>query len=155
MLGRQPLWSTRRWHHDESIEPDGGAWADRESSNSPRAATHLRAAGDGSVQCWGDNSFGQLGDGTMTNRWNPTAVPGLAGVVQLAVGFGYTCARLGDGSVRCLGANAAGQLGDGPRTSRSNPTLVPGLTGVVELAAGLIHTCARLADGSVRMLGLQ
>ncbi len=108
--------------------------------------------GDGSVRCWGYNSRGQLGDGTMTNRPNPTLVPGLTGVIELAAGY-HTCARLGDGSVRCWGNNQWGQLGDGTTTNRPNPTLVPGLTGVIELTPGNVHTCARLGDGSVRCWG--
>ncbi|MBK6534435.1 MAG: hypothetical protein IPF99_34190 [Deltaproteobacteria bacterium] len=52
--------------------------------------------GDGSVRCWGNNRYGQLGDGTVTNRSNPTLVPGLTGVVELAAGGQHTCARLGD-----------------------------------------------------------
>ena len=43
---------------------------------------------------WGDNSFGQLGDGSTTERLSPTTVPGLSNVVQLATGAVHTLARL-------------------------------------------------------------
>jgi alpha-tubulin suppressor-like RCC1 family protein len=109
--------------------------------------------GDGSVRCWGDNNYGQLGDGTTTNRSTPTTVPGLGRVAGLSAGSEHTCARLGDGTVRCWGRNS-GRLGDGTGMSRTSPTEVPDLGGVVELSAGEAHTCARLADGTVRCWGI-
>ena len=77
---------------------------------------------DGAVRCWGNNSNGQLGDGTTTNRSVPTAVPGLTGVVALASGYLHSCAVQADGAVRCWGRNSNGQLGDGTTVDRSIPT---------------------------------
>ena len=68
----------------------------------------------GGVQCWGNNDFGQLGDGTTLTRLAPVAVTGLSsGVSALAVGYFHTCGVMHDGSAQCWGANDAGQLGDG------------------------------------------
>ncbi|MDP7001783.1 MAG: hypothetical protein QGH90_07765, partial [Candidatus Poseidoniaceae archaeon] len=81
---------------------------------------------DGSVRCWGYNAYGQLGDGTTTNRNTPTALSswpsGRTAVAITADGGGHTCAILDDGSVRCWGWNDYGQLGDGTTTSRNTPT---------------------------------
>lgn len=110
----------------------------------------------GTVQCWGDNSAGQLGDGTSgpgNLQPAPVPVPGLTGVVELALGSHHSCARLTDGTVQCWGDNYHGQLGDGTKQQRSTPTPVPGLAGVVELVAGSNHGCARLTGGAVQCWG--
>ena len=84
---------------------------------------------DGTVECWGDNAYGQLGDGTTTNSSLPIQVAGLTGVTSLAAGSNHTCARLDDGSARCWGSNGNGQLGDGTTTNSSTQVAVVGLTG--------------------------
>jgi alpha-tubulin suppressor-like RCC1 family protein len=76
----------------------------------------------GGVNCWGDNEYGQLGDGTNTDRWTPVAVQGLSsGVAAVYEGPYYTCALVDAGGVKCWGANDAGQLGDGTNTDRWAP----------------------------------
>lgn len=120
------------------------------------AAGHLHTCArfmNGDVQCWGNNQYGQLGNGLAGDRYVPTAVPGLSNVIDIAAGLYHTCARLMDGSVRCWGGNATGQLGDGTTTQRLAPTAVTGLSNAVEIAAGTDHTCARLMDGTVRCWG--
>jgi alpha-tubulin suppressor-like RCC1 family protein len=129
----------------------------------------------GTVECWGFNGYGQLGNGSSTGpetcsipdsssgacSTTPVAVSGLMGVVALAAGWEHTCALLSDGTVECWGLNAAGELGTGttgPDTCGSAscstaPVIVPGLTGVKAIAAGEAHTCALLSGGSVKCWG--
>jgi alpha-tubulin suppressor-like RCC1 family protein len=107
----------------------------------------------GTVVCWGGNAFGQLGDGTTTNRATPTEVVGLRGVTALAAGAMHTCALLETGTVQCWGMNLSRQLGDGTATNRATPTEVVGLRGVTVLAAGAMHTCALLETGTVQCWG--
>lgn len=111
------------------------------------------AMGDGTVRCWGDNRYRQLGDGTTTDRTTPVTVLGVSGVVEVAVGGAHTCARRSDGTVRCWGDNRYGQLGDGSVEAPTGATTVAGLDGVVELDAGTWHTCARRSDATVRCWG--
>jgi alpha-tubulin suppressor-like RCC1 family protein len=66
------------------------------------------------MKCWGDNAYGEIGDGTTTNRTSPASVGSLSGVVAISVGWEqHTCALVPGGRVMCWGANAHGQLGDG------------------------------------------
>jgi alpha-tubulin suppressor-like RCC1 family protein len=106
---------------------------------------------DKTVTCWGDNKYGQLGDGTTTTRIISAAVTGLTDVAALTVGWGHTCALKIDGSVVCWGYNGNGQLGNGIETQyQTIPTAVIGLTGAVaQLSAGNSHTCALQTNGSV------
>jgi alpha-tubulin suppressor-like RCC1 family protein len=84
----------------------------------------------GSVKCWGWNaSFGQLGDGTYTNRYSPVQVTGLTtGAARVSAGSHHTCALLANGTAKCWGCNnGRGQLGDGTTTGRNTPVTVGGL----------------------------
>jgi hypothetical protein len=88
---------------------------------------------DGTVWCWGFNSSGQLGDGTVQQRHTPAPVAGVVGARALAVGQVHTCALLVGGNVTCWGNTG----GAGMR--RGNPLT---LAGVSDLTAGNYSTCA-------------
>lgn len=109
----------------------------------------------GGVKCWGYNGFGQIGDGTTTDRRLPTNVAGLGtGVVAIAAGAFHTCAVTNVGGVKCWGNNFHGQLGDGTTIYRRTPVNVAGLTsGVVAITTGDFHTCALTTLGAVRCWG--
>jgi serine/threonine-protein kinase len=101
-----------------------------------------RAAGR--MMCWGDNRWGELGDGTTKERDEPVAVKNLEGAIeQVAAGQHHTCAIV-DGGARCWGHGLYGQLGDGMKRSPVTvPARVRGLTtGVTSMALGIFTTCA-------------
>jgi|ETNmetMinimDraft_14_1059893.scaffolds.fasta_scaffold15010_2 alpha-tubulin suppressor-like RCC1 family protein len=115
--------------------------------------------GGGSASCWGSNQFGQIGDGTTTDRHTPTTIDGFGSgrtAVGISAGGEHTCAILDDGSVSCWGSNQFGQIGDGTTTDRHTPTTIDGFGSgrtAVGISAGSKHTCAILDDGSVSCWG--
>lgn len=110
---------------------------------------------DGSVQCWGANNAGQLGDRTTTNQSKPVSVLGLdSAVVAIATGRAHSCALLRSGAVKCWGNNTDGQLGDGTQLQRSGAVAVVNLDiDVVAIAAGYDGSCAIGSNGQVRCWG--
>jgi alpha-tubulin suppressor-like RCC1 family protein len=108
---------------------------------------------DGSAKCWGNNDFGQLGDGTTTTRTTPVSVAGISQAVSLSAGPFHTCAVLPTGTVKCWGYNAYGVLGDGTTTNSLTPVQVSGLTDATAVSAGYEHTCALRSNGTVMCWG--
>ena len=80
----------------------------------------------GAAYCWGYNYFGQLGDGTTTNRSSPVLVTGGVSFAAVSAGPGgdFTCGVTSGGAVYCWGYNGNGELGDGTTTNQSSPVLV-------------------------------
>src|SRR5262245_59603548 len=66
----------------------------------------------GKVLCWGDNRYGQLGNGTTAPQFAPVLVSGITTAATLSAGTGHTCAMLSDKTLRCWGRNDFGQLGN-------------------------------------------
>lgn len=116
--------------------------------------------GDGTVLCWGLNTDGQLGDGTMENSASTedgksmSAVAGIDSAVRVASGGeSHTCAILEGGSVTCWGLNDRGQLGNGTTDETLTPTLVEGISDAKEIALGAEHSCALHESGEVSCWG--
>lgn len=109
---------------------------------------------DMTVVCWGDNSNGQLGDGTTTARSTPVQVVALnADVVELSVGRWFNCARHATGALSCWGMNGTGQLGNGSKTDSSRPVAVATISDAIQVAAGFQHACALGSTGVVSCWG--
>jgi alpha-tubulin suppressor-like RCC1 family protein len=108
---------------------------------------------DGTVQCWGFNRKGQLGNGTTAPSSVRVTVSGLTNAVAVTSGFDHTCALLADGTVQCWGSNSEGQLGDGTMTDSLVPVTVNGITTATAVGSGSMRTCAVLSDGTVRCWG--
>lgn len=109
----------------------------------------------GGAKCWGNNTVGEVGDGTTNQRDTPVGVVGLgSGVSAVEAGLAHTCGLSTDGSVRCWGSNDGGQLGDGTTKNRWTPVDVDGLSsGVEAIAVGSNHSCALTTSGGVKCWG--
>ncbi|PRY67846.1 alpha-tubulin suppressor-like RCC1 family protein [Glaciihabitans tibetensis] len=114
------------------------------------------AIADGAVYCWGDNYWGDLGDGTSTNSSIPVAVLGLTGKTATAVSSSdyHSCAIV-DGAAYCWGYNYRGILGDGTTTNPFSAVAVVGLSGktITAITVARYHACA-LASGSAYCWGI-
>lgn len=133
----------------------------------------------GAVKCWGHNGFGQLGDGTTTDRTFAVAVTGFPEddghppahdphkALAVSAGESHTCAVIDNNRARCWGHNFFGQLGNNTFTDSSTPVPVKydvdgspittgdvdELTGVTAITTGQFHSCARLSGNTVRCWG--
>ena len=111
---------------------------------------------NGTVQCWGYNHYGQLGNGSTSDSSTAVTVSGLSDIVQIALGQEFSCALDGGGNVSCWGDGTLGQLGNGTSSSSDTPVAVSGIGGgnpAVAITGGLGHACAVLLSGSVDCWG--
>ena len=107
---------------------------------------------DGTVQCWGENDNGQIGN-TLSHSNVPVTVAGISNAVAISTGTYHSCAVLTDGTTRCWGRNDDGQLGNGTTVNSSSPVQVSGLSGPIQIATGIFHSCALMPDRSGRCWG--
>lgn len=117
----------------------------------------------GAVECWGDNSFGLLGDGARNSRYRPGAVVTADGSAlvdgqAIALESSHACALLSGGRVACWGRNSNSELGEPFAFERNYAApieLSPGVPFVGAVSVGVGHgfSCARMADSSVRCWG--
>ena len=107
---------------------------------------------EGKVWGWGDNSSGQIGNGSAGGTVT-TPVQVLTGVAAIGAGSGHSLAVKTDGSVWTWGANAYGQLGLGDTSAHTNPTKVPSFSRAAAVSAGVATSYVIKRDGSVWSFG--
>jgi titin len=108
---------------------------------------------DKTIECWGRNNYGQLGNGTTTDSSLPVTVTGITNATTIAIGDGSTCALLTDKTIKCWGKNNYGQLGNGTTTDSSLPVTVTGITNATAIAIGYDNACALLTDNTIKCWG--
>jgi alpha-tubulin suppressor-like RCC1 family protein len=168
---------TLRDGEPEDVKKDGGEPSDPKDSGLPLEDAEApppeqkpwfglgflhgcaRLAG-GEVRCWGDNFYGQLGDGLpfdagtrLESSNRPVPVPGIDDAVSIGAGNSHTCVVRSTGQVLCWGNNNAGQLGNGTKDKTSKPTPVIGVDDAVQVVAGVAFTCALRRDRTVACWG--
>ena len=108
------------------------------------------------IQCWGHNYYGTLGDGSVVNSARPVTVKNVDDAVAVLAGGSTSCALRANGTVMCWGWNASGSLGIGRIDYDAHPLPEPVLglpQPVLSLAKGDSHTCALDATGAVYCWG--
>ena len=139
----------------QEVSAETSGWAALESEGGVRdvATGHHHTCAisqQGRVWCWGRNWYGQVGDGTFSERREPIRITSLIGEFQaVAAGEYHSCALSAAGTVWCWGRNNYGQLGIGSTTSSTVPVALsaPMHTGAQAITAGMLHTCALSANG--------
>jgi len=104
---------------------------------------------NGKVWAWGGNRYGQLGDGTTTDRYVPVQVLNLTNIIAIASYATHCLALRNDGTVWAWGKNWTGQLGDGTTTNRNTPVQVSNLSNVIDISVGHSHSLALKNNGTV------
>ncbi|MBN1607596.1 MAG: hypothetical protein JW940_13245 [Polyangiaceae bacterium] len=121
---------------------------------------------DGTLECWGRNDYGAVGDGTSglaasglnPHRYTPVAVLGIQDAIAITTGIWHSCAVSGSGAVLCWGYNGLGNLGTGDTTDHAVPAPVVTLGdsnvgAALAVSASCCHTCALMQDGAIRCFG--
>jgi alpha-tubulin suppressor-like RCC1 family protein len=115
-----------------SLNPEGGGFA---------------VKSDGTLWSWGDNRFGELGNGNTTSSYSPAEVPSLSAIISVVSGGFYTLALRTDGTLWAWGFNADGELGDGTTTNELLPEEI--ISGVTQIASGGEESYAVRSDGTL------
>lgn len=109
----------------------------------------------GQVWTWGDNRFGQLGNGTTTASASPAVISGLPTIAAVAAGGGHTMALTTDGNVWTWGGNHDNTLGvSTDTTTQTTPVQIAGLDHIVAITAGDGHGVALRSNGTVWTWGI-
>ncbi|WP_183122245.1 InlB B-repeat-containing protein, partial [Bifidobacterium sp. wkB338] len=184
-------WTPESRNNTWSINPDKGSQLGNEATTiTPADSTNgirfnqvsggkepaygfsLAVGSDGNAYAWGANRYGQLGDGTTTDRHTPVMVRKPAGVssdftyVQVSAGGQHSLALGSDGYVYTWGWNYHGQLGNNTRSDFFDPNPVPvrvrdpaspenaskGLK-AIQVSGGEDHSLALGSDGYVYTWG--
>lgn len=102
----------------------------------------------GAAYCWGNNTYGQLGDGTTEARTTPTPVVGGLSFRALSVGFFHTCGLTASGAAYCWGNNFYGQLARDPGGMSSEPVSAAEDLSFAAISAGNAQTCGISTQGA-------
>jgi alpha-tubulin suppressor-like RCC1 family protein len=107
---------------------------------------------EGKAYCWGQNTSGELGTGTIGDIGAPALVSGVQRFVALALGDGFSCGLAQSGQAYCWGLNN-GRLGDGTTANRLSPTTVIGGYSFSSIASGNNHVCGLTSSGAAYCWG--
>ncbi|MBL7824419.1 MAG: T9SS type A sorting domain-containing protein [Saprospiraceae bacterium] len=113
----------------------------------------LTICSDSTVEAWGYNGYGQLGNGNIVEQHSGTQIIGLKSVVQVAGGLFHSLFVKSDGTVWSCGRNPLGPLGDGTNSNKTIPVQVLGLTDIIQAAGGGEHSLFLKSDGTVWACG--
>lgn len=106
------------------------------------------------IKAWGSNSFGELGDGTTTNRKSPVTVSGYNRPLDINLGLNHKLVLYSNGELKASGTNDVGQLGDGTNNNSTSLVTVSKIDyQASKIAAGATHNLVLMTDGTVKAWG--
>ena len=108
---------------------------------------------NGTIQGFGRNDYGQLGDGTTTQRTSQVTVSGINNAIAISAGTDYSMALLSDGTIKTWGINTYGQLGNNSTTNSLIPVNVSGINNAISISAGSNFSIALLNNNTVKVWG--
>ena len=103
---------------------------------------------------WGNNEYGQLGDGTTTERTSPIQIKPEIQFIQVSAGYGFSLAIDNEGNLWSWGSNLCGQLGDGTTIDKTSPVQIMKGTKFTQIATGDGHSLAIDNEGNLWSWGL-
>jgi uncharacterized repeat protein (TIGR02543 family) len=131
-----------------------GSSAEASTTATPVASTTPIPTQPGRLYTWGNNTDGQLGDGTLTNKFTPTHIGTDEDWTKVSAGYQHTVALKSDGSLWTWGDNHYGKLGDGTwEFQRDHPVRIGSDNDWAAVEAGENHTVALKSDGSLWVWG--
>ncbi|MFZ9596546.1 MAG: RCC1 domain-containing protein [Bdellovibrionia bacterium] len=108
---------------------------------------------EGILKCWGENSSGQIGNGSTNTQRSPQVIDEKNSYTSVAVGARHTCGLTTSGTVKCWGLNGSGQLGIGHIQSKNTPQDISDTDHYLSIAAGRSHTCGITTSGDLKCWG--
>jgi len=105
------------------------------------------------VFCWGNNEYGQVGDGTSEQRNTPTPIDERLAWNSINSMVNHSCGILSNRSGACWGNNEYGQVGDGTSEQRNTPTPIDGGHLMKQINGGFQHTCLISVAGTIKCWG--
>ena len=142
----------RAWDNAGNVDstPAGHSWDIITWSQASADYKHSCAvASNGTLWCWGDNTYGQLGDGSTDEKDAPVMVGTDSDWSNVDTGYYYTCAIKNTGTLWCWGNNSYGKLGDGTSNQRHEPTQIGTDTNWDRVETGDDHTCGTKTTGTI------
>jgi hypothetical protein len=137
---------------DVTVPVRAGTPDDHWVTVSAGARTTCALRSDAGLWCWGDNSFGQLGDGTTTARSVPARIAARSAWLAVATGT-HTCAVRSDHTLWCWGAGEHGELGDGTSVGRAGVQQVGAEATWAAVTVEEARTCAVRQNGTTSCWG--
>jgi alpha-tubulin suppressor-like RCC1 family protein len=123
------------------------------SSLVPGASHSCALTASGVAYCWGRNTEGQAGLGSVSRSTTPAPVLGGLTFAALTGGFNNTCGMVASGAAFCWGSNTQGAVGDGTTVKRTSPVAVTGSHNFMSLSARGAHACGLLSSGAAYCWG--